>query len=158
MDVVVAFPAGAQAAEAVVPGDGAFHDPSSGAEAGAMWLTAAGDTSADSLGAQQSAVFVMVVGPVGVDDSGPMMGRPRLPAMAGIASMSGRSWVMSWWLPPVSDAANGIPPASVIMWCLGPGRPRSTGRSLLGLVSEPAHARRRSTPGTNPGCRPRAIE
>ena len=38
VDVVASFPADAQAAEAVEPGDGAFDDPAEGAQAGAVWL------------------------------------------------------------------------------------------------------------------------
>ena len=34
-------------------------------------------------------------------------------------------------LPPVSEAANGTPEASVRMWCLEAARPRSTGLGPL---------------------------
>src|SRR5215813_14806647 len=65
------------------------------------------------------------------------------------------SWVTSLRLPPVSDTASGMPCASVIRWCLEPGRARSTGLGpVLGRPSPPAHASCQSLPGTSPA-RPR---
>src|SRR5690242_8247982 len=59
-----------------------------------------------------------------------------------MASISGMSWVTSCRLPPVSVAASGMPPASVITWCLDPARARSTG---LGPVLAPLLALARAT-------------
>lgn len=50
-------------------------------------------------------------------------GRPRIPRIDGTASSSGRSWVTSWRLPPVSVTASGVPwRSTIIRWCLEPGR------------------------------------
>jgi hypothetical protein len=40
-------------------------------------------------------------------------GRPTLPAIGGMASTSGSSWVTSWRLAPVILTASGIPLAEV---------------------------------------------
>lgn len=61
-------------------------------------------------------------------------GRPRLPRIGGIASISGSSWVMSLRLAPVSISDSGMPCASVRRWCFEPGRARSVG---LGPVFDP---------------------
>lgn len=66
VDVVADFPADAQAAEPVQPGDGAFDDPALGAEAGAMRCAASGDDGGDATGADLLAVAVVVVAPIGV--------------------------------------------------------------------------------------------
>jgi hypothetical protein len=102
-----AFVAGAEPFEGVQPGEGAFGDPPVAAQSRTMGNAAAGDAGADAAGAEQAPVFVMVI--------------------AAIASISGISWVMSWRCPPVRATASGMPRASVIRWCLEPGRPRSTG-------------------------------
>jgi hypothetical protein len=65
VDVVAAFPADAESFHAVVPGDGAFHDPAVDAEAGTMGRAASGDAWADAFAADGPAVLVMVVGAVG---------------------------------------------------------------------------------------------
>ncbi len=66
VDVVVDFPAGAEASEPVEQGDGLFHDPAVDAEAGAVFCAAAGEDGGDGAGADLAAVFVVVVGAVGV--------------------------------------------------------------------------------------------
>jgi hypothetical protein len=50
----------------VQPGDGAFDDPSCGAQAGAVGCAASGDDGGDASGADLLAVAVVVVAPVGV--------------------------------------------------------------------------------------------
>lgn len=47
VDVVASFPADAQAAEAVQPGDGALDDPAEGPQAGAVQLATFGDRGPD---------------------------------------------------------------------------------------------------------------
>lgn len=59
-------------------------------------------------------------------------------AQAGVASISGRSWVMPLRLPPVSVTASGVPP-SVITWCFELVRTRSTG--LGSVLPLPVNAR-----------------
>ncbi len=83
--------------------------------------------------------------------SGRLRGRPTTPATAGILSSNGSNWVTSLRFPPGSDTASGIPWPSVMMWCLLPGRARSTGLGpLLGPCVRPGRGRSRSTPGTSP--------
>jgi hypothetical protein len=51
------------------------------------------------------------------------------------------SWMTSLRWPPVRETASGMPCASLIRWCLEPGRARSTGLGpVLGRLSSPAHA------------------
>ena len=90
-------------------------------------MATAGDDRGDTASAHQAPVCVVVVATVGVDAPWRCSGRPCRPRIAGMASMSGMSWVTSWRLPPVRVTARGTPPASLIRWCLLPGRPRSTG-------------------------------
>ena len=52
------------------PGDGAFHDPASGAEAGAVGCAASGDDGGDAAGADLVAVAVVVVAPIGIQPVG----------------------------------------------------------------------------------------
>src|SRR5205085_8864838 len=54
-------------------------------------------------------------------------GLPGLPLMAGIASISGSSCVTSCALAAVKITASGIPPPSVITWCLLPAFALSVG-------------------------------
>ena len=65
VDVVASFPADAQAAEAVQPGDRRLDDPTEGAQAGAVGLFAFGDHRADAPFAKEPMVRVMVVAAVG---------------------------------------------------------------------------------------------
>lgn len=62
------------------------------------------------------------------------VGRPCLLRNAGIRSSMGSSILESCTFAAVKDTASGMPFKSVMMWCLLPGRPRSTG---LGPVSSP---------------------
>src|SRR5438105_3025198 len=67
------------------------------------------------------------------------------------------SWVTSCRLPPVSVAASGMPPASVITWCFEPVRARSTGLGpVLAPLLAPAHATRRPPPAPSRSPRPPA--
>ncbi len=65
VDVGSPFPAGAEPAEAVEPGDGALDHPPVGAQAGAMHGSASGDGGDDAAGADLVAVDVVVVAAVG---------------------------------------------------------------------------------------------
>ena len=84
-----------------------------------------------------------------------LSGRPRFPRIGGMASTRGRSWVTSLRLAPVRMTARGMPCASVIRWCLEPGRARSVG---LGPVFDPhpqhEWRKNRRCNGTNRSCRP----
>ena len=126
--------ADAQPLELMQPGEAAFDDPAVPAQPGPVRHPAAGDAGLDAPGAYQAAVLVVVITPVGVEDLGAAAGRPTRPRIGGIASSRGISWVTSLRCPPVNVTARGRPPASVIRWCLEPGRPRSTG---LGPTSSP---------------------
>lgn len=64
VDVVASFPADAQAAEAVQPGDGALDDPAEDAQAGAVRLSAFRDRGPDAALPQQPPVLVVVVAAV----------------------------------------------------------------------------------------------
>lgn len=69
----------------------------------------------------------------------------------------GISWETSLRFPPVGEIASGMPCPSTNMWCLLPGRARSTGLDpLLGLAERPAHGRRQSRPATSPAVSPLA--
>lgn len=74
MDVVADFPACAETAEPVEQGDGLFHDPAVDAEAGAVGCAAAGEDGGDGAGADLAAVFVVVIGAVGVEPFRPVLG------------------------------------------------------------------------------------
>ena len=85
--------------------------------------------------------------------SGRRRGRPRRPRTVGNASTSGSSSVTSLRFPPVNEIASGTPFASVRTWCFEPARPRSTGLGpLLGRAEQPARAKSRSPPSTDPAC------
>jgi len=71
VDVVASFPADAQAAKAVQPGDRPLNDPSKSAQAGAVWLAAFGDRGPNSTLPQEPAVLVVVVAAVGEEHVGP---------------------------------------------------------------------------------------
>ena len=70
MERVVAFVAGAQAAEVVQMGEGAFDYPALAAEAGAVDGAAAGDQRFDVARPEQSTVLVVVVAAVGENHVG----------------------------------------------------------------------------------------
>ncbi|KOV97454.1 hypothetical protein ADL02_07385 [Streptomyces sp. NRRL WC-3723] len=65
MAVGSAFPADAEAAEAVEPGEGPLDHPTVGAQAGAVPGAAAGDGGDDAAGTDLVAVDVVVVAAVG---------------------------------------------------------------------------------------------
>jgi hypothetical protein len=58
---------------------------------------------------------------------------------AQIASSSGMTWVTSLRLPPVSETTGGVLYASVITWCCGPGRARSTGLGQAWAAPQGTH-------------------
>lgn len=63
MDVDAAFPAGAESAELVRPGERPLDGPALAAEAGAVGFPAAGDGRGDPAGRELAAVLHVVVGP-----------------------------------------------------------------------------------------------
>jgi hypothetical protein len=127
MQLGVAFPAVAQPAELVQPGEGALDHPAERAEPGAARGAAAGDDRLDAARGQRAPVRVEVIAAVG-DDAVGAQPRPADLARTGPApSTSGSNCVTSSRLPPVSVTASGMPELSVNRWCLEPGRPRSTG-------------------------------
>lgn len=64
VDVVASFPADAQSAEAVQPGDRPLDHVTEDAQAGAVWLASFGDDGADAALPQQAPVLVVVVAAV----------------------------------------------------------------------------------------------
>ena len=74
VDVGSAFPADAQASEAVQPGEGALDHPPVGAQSGAVTGAAAGDGRHDAAVADLVAVDVMVVAAVREQRVGPAAG------------------------------------------------------------------------------------
>jgi hypothetical protein len=127
MDVSASLVADAESLELVQPGERALYHPTHLAEAGTAGDAASGDQRLDASLPQQAAVLVEVVAAVGVQAPGLSAGTSTQPLIGGTASSSGRSWVTSWRLPPVSVMASGVPWRSTIRWCLEPGRARSTG-------------------------------
>jgi hypothetical protein len=77
MDDGVAFPADAQAAEVVQPGEGALDHPAPAAEPGAVLGLAAGDDGLDAAAPQLAAVLVVVVAAVGDDPIGALVKSAR---------------------------------------------------------------------------------
>ena len=74
VDVVASFPADAQAAKAVQPGDRSLHDIAEDAQAGAVGLASFGDDRADAALPQQPPVLVVVVAAVGEQHVRPSAG------------------------------------------------------------------------------------
>ena len=74
VDVVAPFPADAQAAEAVQPGDRSLDDVPEDAQAGVVGLASFGDDRADASLPQQAPVPVVTVAAVGEQGVGPMPG------------------------------------------------------------------------------------
>ena len=70
VDVVAAFPADAQAPEAVQPGDRPLDDPAESAQTGAVRLSPFGDRRLDAALPQEPAVLVVVVAAVGEEHVG----------------------------------------------------------------------------------------
>jgi hypothetical protein len=109
VEIGASLVAGAEPFELVQPGEGALDDPAHLAESGTVGDAASRDQGFDAALAQQAAVLVEVVAPVGVQTPGFAAGRPRSPRIGGMASSRGRSWVTSCRLPPLSVAASGVP-------------------------------------------------
>ena len=134
MHVGSSFGSDAQPAEVLEPGEGAFHRPADGAQAGAVLYAAAGDEGCDAADTDQSAVLVVVVAAVG--------GEPAWPA-TGLADSAADRWDGVEQRDQLSDVVavaagerdrERVPWASVIRWCLEPSLRRSTG---LGPVWSP---------------------
>jgi hypothetical protein len=70
VDVGQPFESDAQAAEVVQPSVGAFDDPAGLAQAATVRFAATGDLGGDAGGVQRSAVLVVIVAAVGLDDGG----------------------------------------------------------------------------------------
>lgn len=82
VDVVASFPADAQAAEAVEPGDGALDGVAEDTQAGAVWLAPSGDHGPDAALPGLAAVDVVVVAVGGQQSVRPPAG-PADPARDG---------------------------------------------------------------------------
>ena len=89
MEVGAAFVAGAQAFEAVEPGEPAFDDPADLAQPGAVGDAAAGDARDDAALAQPPPVLVEVVAAVGEQLSGLAPRPPRSPRIGGTRPAAG---------------------------------------------------------------------
>ena len=72
--VGVTLPTDAKPAELVKPGEAALHDPALGAEAGAVVLAPAGDQWLDAPAPELTAIFVVVIAPVGEQPVGTLAG------------------------------------------------------------------------------------
>jgi hypothetical protein len=96
VNVVTLVEARSQAAKLVQQGDRLFHHLSKDTQAAAVLRVSSGDGRGDAASRQSHPVGIGVVGSVGhITSSGLRRGAPTLPAMGGIASMSGISWVTS---------------------------------------------------------------
>ena len=149
-DAVADLPADPQPTEPVRQRDGLPGYPAAGAQPGAV-------RGAAARGHGRDALLPHLLAGHSRGPRRPSPGRRRWPRprTGGIASIRGMSWVTSLRLPPVSEIASGMPCASVITWCLEPGRARPAGLGpVLGRPSSPARASRRSPPATSPA-RPR---
>lgn len=83
MDVIANLPPYAQSAEPVQQCDGLFDDPAVDAQTGAVFGAASGELGPDPLGSHKITVFVVVVGPVGIQ---------RLGAAARSTALSPHWW------------------------------------------------------------------
>lgn len=156
MDVGAAFVADPETAELVPPGDRAFHHPPQTAEAGVVVGAAAGQPRLDALDVQHHLAEVGVIRLVGRHRVGAATRGADLPRTGGIASTSGRSMVPAWTLAAVTTATIGVPSASVRMWCLLPGLPRSVGFGPVASPPQPhAPTMRRRPYETSPVARRR---
>lgn len=79
MEIGASLVAGAESFELVQPGEGALDHPAHLAQSGAVDDAAPGDQGFDAALAQQAAVLVEVIAPVGVQTPGFAAGRPRSP-------------------------------------------------------------------------------
>lgn len=124
MKVGASFVAGAEAFELVQPGEGALDDPAHFAQSGAVGDAASGDQGFDAVLAQQAAVPLEVVAPVGVQTQGLAAGTsPNSPdRWDGVQKRQELSDVVP--VAPVRVTASGKQAASVIRWCLLPALPR----------------------------------
>lgn len=95
VEICSSYVAGAEPVELMHPGECALDHRAHLAQSGAMGDAASGDQGFDAALAQQAAVLVKVVAPVGVQTPGVLRGCPRTPRIEGMASSSGKSWVTS---------------------------------------------------------------
>jgi hypothetical protein len=114
VDVGAAFVADAQSPVLVQPGDRALDDPALASEPGAVRALWPRDLRLDAALAELAAALPRVVGAVAEQLAWAAAGSAAAPAHGGIASTSGSIWMMSLRLPPVSEAASGVPRAQAI--------------------------------------------
>ena len=74
MDIGAFFVADTKSPELVQPGQGALDDPAGGSEAAAVFGVAFGDDGLDAFGAQHFAMWLGIVGTVGLKAFGTMAG------------------------------------------------------------------------------------
>jgi hypothetical protein len=131
MDVRPTLVADAKPPVLVGPGDRPLHRPAGLTQPALVVDPLLGQDRLDAEFPQPLAVWLGVVGQI------PLQGVGLLPGVADLARhrRDGRAnWLTSLPLAAVTELASGIPPASVIRWCLLPGLDRSTG---LGPVASP---------------------
>lgn len=109
MEIGASFVTGAEPLELVQPGESALDHPARLTQSGAVGDAASsGDQGFDAALAQQAAVLVEVIAPVGVQTPGFAAGASTKSRNRWDGSNSGRSWVTSCRLPPVRVTASGV--------------------------------------------------
>jgi hypothetical protein len=114
VDVGSAFPADAQTAEAMAPGEGPLDHPPVGAQSCAVTSSAPGDGRHDASGADLVAVDVVVVATVGEERVGSAAGTPDSAADRRDRVEQGQKLGDVVAVAPVSRTASGVPCPSVI--------------------------------------------
>ncbi len=128
------------------PADGSLDHPAGFTQTAAVRRVAPGDLGPQYLGVKGPTVLVVIVttGRPGMI-RGFESGRPRFPRWVEWLRPGAEVGFTSLRLVPVRMTANGMPCASVIRWCLEPGRARSVG---LGPVFDPHPQRERRKSST----------
>jgi len=119
--------------------DGLLDHSAVHAQARTMLGATAGDHGGDALGPDLPTVLVVVIAPVSVDRIRALPGPSRRPRTAGMAPISGISWVMSLCWPPVSDTASGTSTPHAPSW---PGSARKPPRRRPSPPGAPVRVRR----------------
>ncbi len=125
------------------PRQRSLHDPTVSTQPASVGCAATCNLGINSSGSKLIAMRLGVVSSVGVQPIGAASRTPGLPRTGGIASTKGISCPTSAALAPVNVVASGMPPPSVITWCLLPGFERSVGFGPV--FSPPPRARQRRT-------------
>jgi hypothetical protein len=114
VEIGAAFPADAEPAEVVQPGEGALDDPPPAAQPRAVLAAAARDERLDAAAPQRQAVTIVIVAAVGDDPVRTLAGAPALAGDRSDPIDEREEKATSLRLPPMSVARSGTPPASTI--------------------------------------------